>query len=279
MGSGSQLPAYFTRATATRPPLAGNCGSGRTGDAYAFAHTLPATWLLFLAPLGIVALVRASGAVRAMAAVFLLFVTGYLMFFTFMPHYMLVITPVGFAITLLGARHLAEFAGRAGPFLTCFFTLVVVTTAVSALPECNPDMRDEPRVSLAIQDFNRQIAQAKKPAVVFFYSEPTDREAWRHEQAFNHDAPAIDDQEVVRAQDRGPRDIELVRYYAERQPRRIFYRYDQVARKLTRLGRAPELVEHPEQLLPPTTRPSPPPPPQERRHGRKARQAPDADPE
>ena len=50
------------------------------------------------------------------------------------------------------------------------------------------------------------------------------------------DAAAIDDQPIVRAQDLGERNIELIRYYAGKQPQRRFYRFDQKTRALTELG-------------------------------------------
>jgi 4-amino-4-deoxy-L-arabinose transferase-like glycosyltransferase len=54
----------------------------------------------------------------------------------------------------------------------------------------------------------------------------------------------------------GARDIELVRYYAQRQPQRIFYQYQQEARQLIRLGTAAELLGDPKRLQPPEMLPA-----------------------
>jgi hypothetical protein len=62
------------------------------------------------------------------------------------------------------------------------------------------------------------------------------------EPVYNNAAAWPDDQDIVRAHDLGARNIEIVRYYAERQPDRTFYRFDRAARTLTPLGTAPTLL-------------------------------------
>lgn len=218
-------------------------------------HTIPATWLLLLMPLGVVAL----GTRRdwALASVFVLFVLGYMTFMFFASHYLVVVTPIGLFIVVLGARQLEQFARPLRDFITCFLVLCLAATAVACLPEFNQGMRDEPNVSQEISDLNKQLQQAQRPAVVFFHwqrdpDDPTrlkNPNAWKHEEVYNIDAAWPDDSPVVRVQDLGPRDIELVRYYAQRQPSRIFYRYQQDTRQLTRLGTATELRDDPRKLL------------------------------
>jgi len=144
----------------------------------------------------------------------------------------------------------------------------LAATAVACLPELNQGMRDEPNVSQEISDFNKQLQQAQRPAVVFFHwqrdpDDPTrlkNPNAWKHEEVYNIDSAWPDDSPVVRVQDLGPRDIELVRYYAQRQPSRVFYRYQQDTRQLTRLGTATELRDDPRKLITPdmtaTSRPT-----------------------
>jgi hypothetical protein len=192
-------------------------------------------------------------------------------FMFFASHYLIVITPIGLFIVVLGARQLESFAKPLRNFMTCFLVLSLAATAVACLPELNTGMRDEPNISQEISDFNRQMQQAQRPAVVFFHwqrdpDDPTrlkNSNAWKHEEVYNIDAAWPDDSPVVRVQDLGPRDVELVQYYAQRQPSRVFYRYQQDTRQLTRLGTATELRDDPRKLITPdmtaTSKPTIPP--------------------
>ena len=51
-----------------------------------------------------------------------------------------------------------------------------------------------------------------------------------------------DDATVIHAHDLGPRNIEIYRYYAARQPERAFYLYDRGNDTITYLGTARELA-------------------------------------
>jgi hypothetical protein len=217
-------------------------------------HTIPATWLLFFMPLGVAGL--ANRRQWALASVFVLFVLCYMTFMFFAAHYLIVVTPVGLFMVVLGARQLERFAGRLRNFVACVLTLWLAATAIACLPETNTGMRDEPKVSSVIQAFNRELSRIEKPAVVFFNWRPDNPDAWRHEQVYNIDAAWPDDAPVVRVQDLGPRDIELVRYYAEKQPSRIFYRFQQDSQQLTRLGTVAEILASPDRLRPPATMPA-----------------------
>jgi hypothetical protein len=218
---------------------------------FAVTHTQPATWLMFFVPLGIVGLAAGGRAHWAMAAVFVLFVLLYMTFMFFAAHYLIVITPVGIFLALVGARQLERLVtGRLRNYLTCFLALVFFTTAIGCLPEIS-GLRDDPKVSLPMQSFNRELQRIERPAVVFFHCRPDNPQAWRHEQVFTIDAAWPDDSPVVRAHDLGSRNIELVRYYAQRQPERIYYRFQQESQQLTRLGTATQLLADPHRLLPP----------------------------
>jgi hypothetical protein len=214
---------------------------------FGIVHTLPATWLIVFVPLGIVGL-RGRGQ-WGLAAVLALFTIGYMTFMFFAAHYLVVVIPAGLLLVVVGLKQLERLAGdgRLRSYITVFCTLVIVATSAACLPEgaAHPD---EPRVSLPMHAFNHQVPQMDKPAVVFFHSQPDNKSAWRHEQVFNIDAAWPDDSPVVRAQDLGDRDIELVRYYAQKQPNRVFYRFELESRTLTRLGTATELRDHPERI-------------------------------
>jgi len=66
-------------------------------------------------PLGVVGL--ATRRQWALAGVFVLFVLGYMTFMFFAAHYLIVVTPVGLFMVVLGARQLERFAGRIGNYV------------------------------------------------------------------------------------------------------------------------------------------------------------------
>jgi hypothetical protein len=73
---------------------------------------------------------------------------------------------------------------------------------------------------------------------------------------YNNLAAWPDDQAIVRAHDLGDgRNIEIVRYYAEHQPQRVFYRFDRATMTLSPpLGTARQLLAEMQQRGPTTTR-------------------------
>ena len=80
-----------------------------------------------------------------------------------------------------------------------------------------------------------------KPAVVLFHYSA---EANVHEEpVYNTDVAWPDDAPVIRAHDLGPRNVEIFRYYAARQPDRFFYRFDRADNSLKPLGYARDLAK------------------------------------
>jgi hypothetical protein len=61
------------------------------------------------------------------------------------------------------------------------------------------------------------------------------------EPVYNADVAWPDDAQVIRAHDRGEQNIELYRYYAQRQPDRWIYLFDRNDGSLTELGQAKQL--------------------------------------
>jgi hypothetical protein len=70
------------------------------------------------------------------------------------------------------------------------------------------------------------------PRTASFFEEPV----------YNTDVANIDNAPIIRAHDLGPRNVEIIRYYAERQPDRVFYVCDASRPILDRLGTAAELL-------------------------------------
>jgi len=73
---------------------------------------------------------------------------------------------------------------------------------------------------------------------------------FHEEPVYNFDAPAIDDNPIVRAHDLGARNIEIARYYAEHQPERKFYLFDRKTGDVTPLGTARQYLESLERSAP-----------------------------
>ena len=90
------------------------------------------------------------------------------------------------------------------------------------------------------------LRDATEPPAVVFITPPSMRQPLEAESVYNLNVLSPDHADVVRAHDRGAENVELVRYYAQRQPGRRVYHYDAAERLLIELGPAGELVATPE---------------------------------
>jgi hypothetical protein len=75
---------------------------------------------------------------------------------------------------------------------------------------------------------------ARPPAVVLFGPPP---DLWT-EMVYNVDVASPDDAPIIHAKDLGPRNVEIIEYYGQRQPDRTFYVFDWRRGSLLRLGEA-----------------------------------------
>jgi hypothetical protein len=118
--------------------------------------------------------------------------------------------------------------------------ILPVVISVMVMPQFKRDVQDrwlsnstEIALEAAIQRLGGQQA-----IVIVRYSASVSPE---EEVVFNFDVAWPDDARVIRAHDLGDdRNRELYRYYAQRQPRRIVYRFDRADGSMRRLG----LVTH-----------------------------------
>jgi hypothetical protein len=209
--------------------------------------------LLPLIPVSLAGLVGRRAAGRAvLLSVVPLFVglyTGYVFFFL---HYTLTAAASVIVAVLLGAGELpsllpARWAARGATFLA----LALAGLAVFGLRQFDPADPDDLFPAPFIEQVDAQLATlAHRPAIVLFaYDGHRDV---NEEPVYNPSVAWPDDADVIRAHDLGPaRDAELFRYYAERQPGRYVYRYDEHAGRLTPLGTltplgvVTELARHP----------------------------------
>ena len=208
--------------------------------------TLPSRLLLVFLPVGLLALTdRRRLVVVSMLPLFLLIYLCYPYFFL---HYCLIVLPAMMLLVLAGCRAIAA----AWPAMTfkpeAVLVMLVLSLSITSLweikrifphPEGEPlqDGIEEAGPVAAIgRELPRRIGGR---AVVLF--ETTNN--FMEEPVYNFEAPWPDDCRIIRAHDLGPRDGEIIRYYAERQPDRMFYACDPNNLHIEQLGTARELLE------------------------------------
>jgi hypothetical protein len=109
---------------------------------------------------------------------------------------------------------------------------------MGSLPQLNAHVSDEPYRTPFLDYTQRVLAQIRAPAVVLFRFSPGCNV--HEEPVYNTDVIWPDDAPIIRAQDLGRRDGELLGYYALRQPNRSFYILDRRTGMVVPLGNAVE---------------------------------------
>lgn len=196
--------------------------------------SLPYAALLLLAPASLL-LCRTRGRWVVLAAVPICFAL-----YTFNPfyllHYALPLTAAMSLAVVLGARAvegaIPSAAGRR--FAGGFLTAALVLLSVGSLPQLNRHVTDEPYRTPLLDHVERTLAEIPAPAVVFFHFTPGGNV--HEEPVYNLATAQPDDAPIIRAHDLGPRNGELIRYYALCQPDRTFYMMDRRTGRLFRLG-------------------------------------------
>ncbi len=185
---------------------------------------LPDPSLAILLPLALLSL-RETRRIVLIAAL-VLFCIGYATYLFFLQHYILAILPSIICMLLMASeavrRTWPEYP-RAYVFtLLCIFTISITSFwPVLALPPVPAKVAPDQRPANAL------LAHLPKtPAIVLFRFDP--KVASPHDDPVYNDTVAWpDDAPVIRARDLGPdQDRAIYRYYAERQPNRVFYIYD-----------------------------------------------------
>ena len=224
--------------------------------------TLPAREMIILLPVGLLALGRRPRR-WALAAIVPLFFALYFCYPPFVEHYAVPFAP-GFALVVAMAPGvLRDSIPRVGRALYVMSVIAILIVSLSMLPELNPKVDDESfrsRMMRVIDDQLDQVVQA--PAVVLFKYHPELPLAVHEdpsqglpiynnspmcEPVYNTDVAWPDDAPIIRAHDLGNRNLEIFRYYAQRQPQRMFYLFDRgnLADPLHELGRASDLAKSP----------------------------------
>jgi hypothetical protein len=117
--------------------------------------------------------------------------------------------------------------------------LLVTAATLATLPELRGDSPDQ-LARPTLKAVEAQLATIRGRALVLFTYHVGDD--FHEEPVYNIDAPWPDDQRIVRAQDLGDRNGELLNYYAQLQPDRMVYRFDRHTLSLEPLGNVAELV-------------------------------------
>jgi hypothetical protein len=157
----------------------------------------------------------------------------------FLFHYAVPMLAATAFAAVVGARVVAESvpATRAN-LVAAFLTTALLLLACSALPGLNPGVRDSAPSTPLLVRVEQSLKSIREPAVVLFRFAPGS--SVDEEPVYNTTAAWPDDAQIIRAHDLGARDGELLRYYAAREPRRVFYLFDRSDQSLTRLGNADE---------------------------------------
>ena len=172
-----------------------------------------------------------------------LFFGGYATFMFFRKHYGAVFFPPLFLSILLGARAVEQTWPQWRNGWNSFIALAILGLTLASLPEIIPGVRDQMSPTPILHEFNRAVRKLEhKPALVFVHQDGGNDD-WSQEPVYNTDVAWPDDAAVVRAHDLGPRNIELIRYYAQRQPARAVYLFDKPTLKMIYLGMATELAK------------------------------------
>ena len=213
--------------------------------------TLPARFMLLFVPIGLLGLSRDPRR-WVVILTFPLFLLLYLCYPPFVEHYAPPFTPAVILCVATAPSVLRESLGRAGSLIYPASVFVILVVAVSMLPEFNhdPNLDDEPYRSQMMRVLHDQLSDfAPPPSVVLFRYDPAASQiagnSYIADPVYNCDVAWPDDVPIIRANDLGSRNIEIIRYYAEHDPSRTFYLFDRgnLADPLHRLGTARELAK------------------------------------
>ena len=170
--------------------------------------------------------------VVAVLPAFILLYAGYTFF---LEHYALVVVP---SITLLIVLSITPIVDIWPTQRNRILTAIVMATlafCVTGTSELNHGISDEPFKSTLLRGLH-ELSQPNS-IILFTYDRNTVPLAKISEEpVYNTDVAWPDDAPFIRAHDLGPRNIELFRYYAARQPNRSVELFDRATGNVRELG-------------------------------------------
>jgi hypothetical protein len=221
--------------------------------------TLPAREMIVLLPVGLISLGRDPRR-WALAATVPLFFAIYFCYPPFVEHYAVPFAPAFAMLVATAPSVLRGGIPKAGRALSVMCVVAIAMVAVSMLPELNAKVDDETYRSRMMRIIHEKIDRSDlAPAVILFRYHPELPPGAQEdpskglpiynnspmcEPVYNTDVGWPDDAAIIHAHDLGNRNIEIFRYYAARQPQRMFYLFDRgnLADPLHQLGSAAKLA-------------------------------------
>lgn len=160
-------------------------------------------------------------------------------------HYYVTVLPSVPILIFAGFETIWRLFPRSMACVKCMRAVLPSAIAVMVMPQFKHDVMDQfvdSFVEEPMRAFERQVPEARSILLVRWG--PQSVPEW--EIVYNiHDAWP-DEARVIRAHDLGERNIELYRYYAERQPDRVVYLFDRESGTFARLGAVTELAAAPD---------------------------------
>jgi hypothetical protein len=219
----------------------------------------PFFWLVV--PMSILALWdRRLWAVWGMLPTYLIVLAGY-SFAAVLPHYVVVVMPAMILLCVLPIRFLTGTFPRRAAMIRTMIGLGMIALTAAAMPQLNRLIHDQYFETPEIEVIDRTLAsEVSPPAVVLFHFNRDTLIGGKKitndpsiEPVFNSSVAWPDDAAIIRAHDLNPDvsavdkpgdlDGPLYAYYAQIDPKRVFYLYDRGAPgRLRRLGTAEELA-------------------------------------
>ena len=175
---------------------------------------------------------------------FPLFVLLYLFYPIFLEHYATTVIPAAILMALLGVNAISGAWPRVAPQLNAALAVLIVVSCLTSLWEINQLIVNDARKQIIDETFFSDMLRRVhdlygQRAVVLFRRSPGLN--WSEEPVYNSSVAWPDDAEIIRAHDLGPRDWQIVDYYAKRQPDRVFFVWDLGTGVLRRIGSAGDL--------------------------------------
>jgi hypothetical protein len=180
--------------------------------------------LIVLVCLGLISLGDVRRLMLVGAAV--LFLVAYLFHVFVLDQYLVPLIPTMICLALMGWDRLERTWPALRGGIRTAMVLLLLTLSISMMPQfdaaANPDIG---QFAVEGQINDRLARMPRQAAVVLFRFNPLF--TFHADPVYNDDAVRPDDAPIVRTNDLGAeRDLQLIRYYARRQPDRVFYIYD-----------------------------------------------------
>ncbi|HSV13760.1 MAG TPA: hypothetical protein VLI90_05845, partial [Tepidisphaeraceae bacterium] len=211
----------------------------RLRETFTLDSSAPFAVLVLIALVGLLTAPRLQWAVLGSLP---LFVILYACYVFFLPHYTIIVAPAIIVAIVIGLRALPQLAPlRAQRMVSAWLMIMTIGLTVAALPQWDATANDQMFASPMIGSVNEALASLGGQRVVVLFRYDPQRNV-HEEPVYNADVAWPDDAQIIRAHDRGIENTRIYRYYAEHQPDRVFYRFDEATKSLQRLGSATALA-------------------------------------